>query len=138
MDTNLQEKMREKLHRQLSGTKATFDEQDVQAYFDQIIAPVVGAAGIRRLSVVLRSRTGEVIAAELQDGFLGEYERYAQLTESVSRVGCSFFSLNTNEGIVAGYSENDWDWVVLKYEDTARDFLDPILTDFWTPFFDFA
>ncbi len=131
-------RLQEKLKRQLSGTKAQFDEQDVRAYLEQIISPLVRAAGIQKLSILLRSRTGEVVKAELQEGYLGEYEHYVQLVEAVSKIGCSFFLLNTNKGMVAGYTENDWDWLVLKYEEEANLFLEPILTDFWAPFFDFA
>jgi len=131
-------RLQEKLKRKLSGTKAYFDEQDVRAYFEQIISPLVSAAGIQKLSVVLRSRTGQVVTAELQEGYLVEYEPYVQLAEAASKIGCSFFLLNTSNAMVAGYTENDWDWLVLKYEDKANSFLEPILIDFWAPFFDFV
>jgi hypothetical protein len=131
-------KLREKLHRQLTGTKAEFDERDVQTYFDEIIAPLISAAGIRRFSMILRRRDGALITAELQEGFLGDYERYVRLVAAASGVGCNYFELSTNEGMVAGYADNDWDWVLLKYDNEARAFLEPIVTRFWTPFFDFA
>ena len=51
---------------------------------------------------------------------------------------CTFFTLRTEDGIVSGYSENEWDWVVLKYEQTASHFMDPLIEAFWSPFFDFA
>jgi hypothetical protein len=131
-------KLREKLHRHLTGTKAEFDERDVRAYFCDIIAPLISAAGIRHFSMVLRRRDGAVITAELQEGFLGDYERYVRLVEAASGVGCSYFKLNTNDGTVIGYAENDWDWVLLKYDNEAHAFLEPIDTDFWSPFFDFV
>jgi len=122
----------------LTGTKGEFDPQDVREYFEQIIAPPVSAAGIHQLSVMLRSSNGDVVTAELQAGYFGEHGAYVQLLEAASKIGCSFFLLTTNDGIVAGCTENDWDWLLLKYEEKGNSFLEPILMDFWTPFFDFA
>ena len=130
--------VQEALKRKLQAVKADFDPQDVRAYLAMVVEPHLRAVQIARLSLVLRSRTGHVIVAELTDGYLGDHTPYIRLIETLDMLRCTFFTLHTEDGIVSSYSENEWDWVVLKYEKTASPFMDPLIEVFWPPFFDFA
>ena len=110
----------------------------MRAYLATVVEPHLRAVQIARLSLVLRSRTGHIIVAELTDGYLGDHTLYIRLIETLDMLRCTFFTLRTEDGIVSGYSENEWDWVMLKYKQTASHFMDPLIEAFWSPFFDFA
>ena len=130
--------IQETLRRKLQGVKASFDREDVRDYVSEVIEPHLRSVHINRLSLLLRSRTGQVIVAELASGYLGDETTYISLIEALSVLRCSYFILHTDDGIISGYSENEWDWIVLKYEHAAHAFMEPLVEAFWAPFFDFA
>ena len=98
--------VQETLKRKLQAVKADFDPQDVRAYLATVVEPHLRAVQIARLSLVLRSRTGRIIVAELTDGYLGDHTSYIRLIETLDTLSCTVFTLHTENGIVSGYSEN--------------------------------
>lgn len=130
--------VQESLKRKLLAVKLNFDPQEIRDYVTGVIQPQLRSVQISRLSLLLRARTGETIVAELTDGFLGDQRPYVRLLEALSLLHCNCVTLHIPDSILSCYSENEWDWILLKYDRPAQAFMEPLIDAFWPPFFDFA
>lgn len=135
MDTKIQESLK----RKLLGTKADFDQQDVEDYFQTLVDPSLKAAGITRFGLFLCSASNQVIMAETVSNYLDNSTSYIQLISSLRALKVSFFNFSTTDNNeVAGYAENDLDWLILKYETKDKPFVDSLIDSFWPAFYEFA
>jgi hypothetical protein len=130
----------ELLKNKLRSVKAEFDQEDVEDYFDKVIVPFLYAENIRLFSLLLCSRENQTIAVETSyaKNYLGDIESYIELLGVVKKFPSNSFTLYTDDGVVDAYTENNLDWILIKYELSAREIIQPLIDNFWVPFFDFA